>query len=416
MAYRHGVYVSEKDTGLVTPVNCDSALPFIVGVAPVHNLPESVTPPVNEPKLVYNMDEFVKTFGAPAENETASEYGLYQAASVYFERYHVAPVVFVNVFDPSRHVDEEGSPDPEKVQAEDIIGKVESRTLKRTGLSLLHEVYPRYRLTPGLVLAPGFSSIPAVAIAIGAVCDGISGCFRALGIIECPPDLENYTKAPEWLNDNNLADSNLICMFGNLKYNGQIESGSVHLAGVIAKRDSENDDIPFWSPSNSRFYAEAITHNGEELFLTMENAAYLNGNGIVTGLNMIGGLVAWGDQTACYPGITDIKDSSIPIRRMFAWIGNTLILTAWQFVSNPIRRRMIETVQDTFNVWLNGLTAREYILGGRVVFENADNPTTDLMDGKIRFHVYVTPPQAAREIDFILEYDPEYLQTLFAVE
>ena len=35
------------------------------------------------------------------------------------------------------------------------------------------------------------------------------------------------------------------------------------------------------------------------------------------------------------------------------------------------------------------------------------------MGGKVRFHVYVTPPTAAREIVFTLEYDPAYLETLF---
>ena len=129
---------------------------------------------------------------------------------------------------------------------------------------------------------------------------------------------------------------------------------------------------------------------------------------------MVGGLVAWGDQTACYPGVTDVKDASIPIRRMFNWIGNTLVLTAWQKVSNPLRRRLISSICDTFNIWLNGLVAREFILGGRVTFEAKDNGKLDLMGGKVRFHVYVTPPTAAREIVFTLEYDPSYLETLFA--
>ena len=35
------------------------------------------------------------------------------------------------------------------------------------------------------------------------------------------------------------------------------------------------------------------------------------------------------------------------------------------------------------------------------------------MDGIITFHVYVTPPSPAREIEFVLEYDPDYLATLF---
>ena len=109
-----------------------------------------------------------------------------------------------------------------------------------------------------------------------------------------------------------------------------------------------------------------------------------------------------------------MKDTSIPIRRMFNWIGNTLVLTCWQFVSNPVRLRMIETVQETFNIWLNGLVGREFLLGARVTFELADNPTSDLLSGKVRWHVYVSPPQAGRELVFILEYDPAYLNTLFA--
>ena len=58
--------------------------------------------------------------------------------------------------------------------------------------------------------------------------------------------------------------------------------------------------------------------------------------------------------------------------------------------------------------------AREFILGGRVTFEAKDNGKSNLMDGKVHFHVYVTPPTAAREIVFTLEYDPDYLETLFA--
>lgn len=114
-------------------------------------------------------------------------------------------------------------------------------------------------------------------------------------------------------------------------------------------------------------------------------------------------------------GSTDVKDTSIPIRRMFSWVANTLVLTSWQYVSNPLRRRMIETVQDTFNVWLNGLVGREYLLGGRVTFEMADNPTLDMLGGKVRWHIYLAPPQAARELTFVLEYDPSYLSTLYGI-
>ena len=53
------------------------------------------------------------------------------------------------------------------------------------------------------------------------------------------------------------------------------------------------------------------------------------------------------------------------------------------------------------------------LVDSNVEFLDTENPTTDLMDGIVKFHLYVTPPGPAREIDFILEYDTAYLKTLF---
>lgn len=414
--YRHGAFVDEQATSLVPPVEVASALPFVVGTAPVQRLKDKAAP-INEPRLITSFADFVEQFGAPDPDEDSHAYTLYEFAQVYIGRYGMAPAVFVNVFDPAKHLSEDAetpAPDVGKVADADIVGGVDASTGRRTGLALVHEVFPRFRLVPCQILAPGFSASPEVAVSIGAACSNVSGLFRATGIIDLPASIARHSDAPAWLNANNLTDPGLMAFFGQPVYGGAEEWGSTHLAGVIAARDGENDGIPFWSPSNKRLLCNGLRHAGEDLNLTPDEAAFLNGNGIVTALNMVGGLVAWGDQTCAYPGVTDVKDSSIPIRRMFNWIGNTLILTAWQFVSSPLRRRMIETVQDTFNVWLNGLAAREFILGGRVTFEAKENPTTNLMDGKVRFHVYVTPPSAAREITFTLEYDPAYLETLFA--
>lgn len=299
--YRHGVYIEEKATSLVTPVEVNSALPVIVGTAPVHNLPEGVEPPVNTPLLIYNMPDFEARLGKPSPNETAAAFTLYEAAQVYFTRYKVAPIVAINVFDPALHVDGDDAPDVSDVTATDIIGGVSESTGTRTGLALVEEVFPRFRLVPGQVLAPGFSSTPAVALAIGAACRDICGHFRATGIFEVPDTVTRHTDAPAWLNDNNLNDPNLLCMFGSPVYAGVAERGSIHLAGVIAQRDAENSGIPFWSPSNKKLQCEGMSHAGQALHLTPMEAAYLNGNGIVTGLNMIGGLMAWGDQTTAYP-------------------------------------------------------------------------------------------------------------------
>lgn len=410
MAYRHGVYIQETATGVVTPATAESTLPVFVGTAPVQNLAEGTTPPINDPKLIYSLADYYAAFGELKDTDNEEDYTLTQAAKIYLGRYGVAPAVFINVFNPETHAND-GTPAPSKVTATDIIGTV-SDTHQRTGLELVDEVYSRFRLNPGLILAPKYSAEPSVAIAIASKASSAAG-FVALGVIDIPDTVTDYTKAPAWLNDNNLTLEHLAAFYGSAVYNGHIEPGSIHFAGCCGTRDAASDDVPYYSPSNASLMCEGLTHAGKALHFSSAEAAYLNGNGIVTGLNMIGGLRCWGDQLACYPGKTDVKDSSIPIRRMFDWIGNTLILTCWQYVSTPLRRRLIETVQDTFNIWLNGLTAKEYILGGRVAFEQADNSTTDLMDGKVTWHVYVTPPQAARELTFTLEYDPSYLETLF---
>ncbi len=429
--YRHGVFIEERTTSLLTPVTVDSAMPVIVGVAPVHNLPEGVTRPINEPRLIYSMPEFVAQMGSLNDGENKADYTLYQAAEIYLARYKLAPIVAINVFDPAVHGAEQEMevpnpddpenriiknvfvPDPKLVTEEDIIGKAATASAARTGIHLVEEVYPRFRLVPGQVLAPKFSADPTVAIAIGAASRIINGHFKSTGICEVPDSVAHYTNAPAWLNDNNIIDPNMLCSFGSYVYGNAVEPGSIHIAAAIGLRDASSEGVPYWSPSNQRLLVEGMVHAGKELHLTPTEAAYLNGNGIICGLNMIGGIVAWGDQTTAYPSNTDVKDNSIPIRRMFTWIGNSLVLSAWSKVSAPIVRRLVETVEDSFNNWLNGLAAREFILGGRVAFEMVDNPTVDLMSGIVRWHVYVTPPQAARELVFILEYDPGYLSTLF---
>lgn len=433
--YRHGAYIQEEATRLVTPAKAECSLPVVVGCAPVHRLANAPAP-VNDPRLVYSMPEFERLFGKPAKDDDQAQFELWQMANIYFTRYKVAPVVFINVFDPAVHCDTEMVENPEhtgeedqehpariekktpnvsKVTKQDIIGGTDEQH-RRTGLALVDEIFPRFRLTPGIIMSPRWSKDVTVAKAIETSCNSISGFFRASGIIEIPDTVKHHTEAPAYLNDNNLCDQdgNTICQYGDYLYNDVVEPGACHLAGCIGARDRKSDNVPYWSPSNNQIEAEGMTHHGEIIHLTPEEASYINGQGIVTGLNMIGGLKCWGDQTTAYPGNTDVKDSSIPIRRMFTYIGNTLIQTCWQFVSNPVRRRLIETVQDSINYYINGLVGQGYLLGGRCDFEQADNPTSDLLSGIVRWHVYLCPPQAGRELTFILEYDPDYLSTLFA--
>ena len=304
--------------------------------------------------------------------------------------------------------------DPTKVTAEDIIGGVDLVTGKNKGLECVEDVYPKFRLVPGIIICPRFSQNVTVAAIMKAKCYDINGVFSAIAVADIPDtEVSNYTAAAEYKNKKNLIDSSLIVCYPKVSLGGTEYHLSVQLASLMNSTDSQHDSIPYKSPSNERLQMDKTTVNGEEIFLTLDKANYLNSQGIVTALNFSNGWCAWGNRTSIYPSSTDPREDFIPIRRMFNFIKNTLILTYFQKVDMPLTRRLLETIQDSVNLYLNGLTARGALLGGRVEILTPENPTTDLMDGIIRFHIYITPPSPAREIDFIVEYDPDYLATLF---
>ena len=305
--------------------------------------------------------------------------------------------------------------DPAAVTANDVVGGVDVSGNK-SGFELVDECFPRFRIVPGLLLAPGFSSSATLAAVMAAKAANINQEFSAIALIDAPTDtVKLYSAVPEWKNNNNVVDPRQIVCWPLVALDDVVFHLSTQLAGVIDITDSENDDVPYVSPSNHNINATAsVLADGSEVWIAPDTGAYLNGQGVVTSINFIGGWKAWGNRTACYPGNTDAKDAFIPIKRMFSWIGNTLVQTFWSQVDAPLNRRLIDTIVDSANLWLNGLEARQYIIGGRVEFNPDENPAQDLLDGIARFHVYVTPASPAREIDFILEYDPAYLENLFA--
>jgi phage tail sheath protein FI len=473
MPYRHGVYGNEIPTSIVPSVNVEAGIPVVTGVAPV-NLSQREKTPVNEPVLCYTYGEAVKAFGYSTDFEN---YDICEFMSSHFSLFNVAPVVFVNVLDPAEHKaagtpatltvtngeailnqtgiiksslvvkDEAGTTtistftteydddgylhifvdeqttikvefdkiDPSLVVAEDVIGGVGVDGAYK-GLELVNHVFPKFRLVPGQILAPRFSTDSAVAAVMTAKASNINGLFKAMSLVDIPTDtVTDYTKAAEYKNQNNLTSTYQMVTWPKVSLGGKQYRMSTQAAGVVCRTDSINSDIPYVSPSNKNFQADsAVLADGTEITLGLEQANYLNGEGIVTALNFIGGWKLWGNRTGCYPIVTDPKDAFIPVRRMFNWISNTLILTFWQKVDDPTNLRLIETVVDSVNIWMNGLSARGFVLGGRVEFIREENPLTDLIDGKVKFHVYVTPPTPAREIDFLLEFDVSYFSTLFA--
>ncbi len=407
MAFTHGVYTQENATKIYAVREVDSALPFVVGIAPVHNLTADTPKPINDPKLIFNFTEFVNTFGAPGDGEDPSIFGLYEFARVYFTLYNMSPAVFVNVFDPAVHVDLSGNPDPTAVTAADVIGGVDATTGVRTGLELIEEVFPRFGKIVGLILAPGFSHDTTVANALIAKAELINQNFKAMAYIDVPPDVQTSTDAVAF--KQSFGSPHAVFFWPYAKEGDREVPLSIHAAGLTAKVDFENGGVPYESPSNKELF---IT--GPKKVFPIQEANYLNEQGICTVNRIITGWKLWGNRTSAFPGITDIKDSFIACRRMANWIENNLVVNTWQKVDDPMNKRFIETVKDSTNIWLNGLVGRQMLLGARVEFLEEENPITDLANGIIRFHIYYLSPPPAETIEFILEVDLNYFKELFS--
>ncbi|MBP2655408.1 MAG: hypothetical protein H6Q73_2977 [Firmicutes bacterium] len=302
-----------------------------------------------------------------------------------------------------------------QVTSSDIIGGVDTSTGAYTGMELINQVFPKLRLVPTLICAPYWSTKPGVAAVMEAKAASINGIFKAMALVDIPTDtVTKYSDAPAWKEDNNYTYARQVVCWPKVKLDDYVFHMSTQLAGLIALLDSDNDDIPYESPSNKSLQMDSmVLDDGTEVTLGMEEANYLNGQGITTALNFIGGWKLWGNRTGVYPSSTDPKDAFISIRRMFDWQGNEFIQTYWSKVDKPVNRVLIEALLDAENIRLNGLASRGYILGGRMEFTTADNSTTDLESGIINFHTYITPPTPAEEIVNTLEYDTDYLSTLF---
>ena len=303
---------------------------------------------------------------------------------------------------------------PGNVAASDIIGGVDRTTGKYKGLELVSRVYPKFALVPGLIAAPGFSHLPEVAAVMVNKSQSINGLFYAQAVVDLPDTILNYTDIPEWKNTHNYTSAHMIACWPKISLGEKKYHLSTQLIGLMNLIDSQNEDIPYVSPSNNNLQMDAcINSNGEEINLGLDEANYLNSQGIVTALNWSGGWRAWGNRTAIYPASSDVKDCFIPIRRMFDYLRNDFVTTFWQEVDAPVNRRLIRTIINSYNVRLNGLVAREMLLGGRIEFLDSENPTTDLLNGTIKFHIYITPPLPAETIEGIFEFDVENLNALF---
>lgn len=472
MSINHGITVLEQATGVRPPVTASAAMPVFFGTAPVHRTANPAAA-VNRPIVCFSFADAVAQLGYSDDWEN---FTLCEAMSRQFRAYSVAPAVFVNVFnselgktagsenilvvngraslvnemvDPSTLTVQGGEIEvdytvtltnygldinvlpggslaaqpsvmanfmvvnPGTVTKTHIIGGIDPATGARTGIELVDDVFPKTRLVPGILAAPGWNDIE-VSLKLQAKAASINNLFGCMAVVDVPDSAgPTFRDIPSWKEQSGLSSKFCIVCWPRVSVGNRTVHLSTDITGRLGLRDAEMGDIPYASPSNRPLQITGMSWRGKEITHDQQVANYIESCGIVTTLNWTGGWVAWGNYTAAYPGNTDPKDMWIAIRRMFNWVRNSIILSYWQRIDLPIRRVLIDDIVTSCNMWFDGLVSSGALLGGRIEFPPELNPATSLMSGKIVFRVFICPPVPAAEIEFQLEYDPQYLSTLF---
>lgn len=301
--------------------------------------------------------------------------------------------------------------DPTAVTKANIIGTYNSSTGVETGLEVLRQVYPKFGMTPGLLLAPGWSQDADVAAVLAAKCEEINGYFSC----ECLVDIDSgasgariYTDVKTKKDAMGLSSPHVLALWPCVKSGEKVLAASAIMAALTARTDALNDDVPNLSPSNKAVGISGTCLADEtEVTLDQVQGNVLNGGGVCTFIN-VNGWRSWGNNSAAYPAVTDPKDRWWACRRFFSWWGNSFIQTYAQRVDNPANYRLIESIVDSENI-----RGQSYVpdkcAGIRIEYLESENTVTDLLDGKIRFHQYLAPYTPAEDILNVLEFDTEAL-------
>ena len=309
---------------------------------------------------------------------------------------------------------------PAGVTRADIVGGVDGKTGKETGLELVRHIYPKLGMVPGILLAPGWSQDAVVAAALQAKTEAINGNFECVTYLDIAADETGatvYTDVLEAKQRLGASGTHAAAFWPMCAVGDKVYFMSAMAAALTAYNDASNGDVPYDSPSNHSLRITAtVLADGTEVVLDRQQANdVLNANGVITAINE-GGFNLWGNNTAAYPSTSDPKDRWLATRRFFNWDGNNFILTYRQKVDRPGNKRLIQSIVDSQNIIGNGYVARDYCAGYKTVFLESENPVTELLAGHLTVHTYLAPYVPSEFIENRREYDVSALEAAMGGE
>lgn len=301
---------------------------------------------------------------------------------------------------------------PAGVTAGDIVGGVTEEGI-RTGIELLDEVYSRFQVVPDIISAPRYSSEPAVAAALETKAELIGDLLNAVAVI----DIES--KETMKIADVKAAKDKLgaftrwavLCWPKVLMAGCEIYASAV-VASMLQYVSTINGGVPT-SPDNKAIPIDGVVlEGGRELHLTQKQVNnYLNAVGVLS-FSYIGGWKCWGNNTAAYPDNQEPNNRFIKCVMLSNYIENRFKTEYLSLIGADGSYKMVDSVVGNYNADLNALSP-DYLAGASVVFDKAENPLAEIMEGHFRFHTRYADYTPVEYIENTFTWDSQILQAAF---
>lgn len=407
--FLHGVETITIDSGSKPIRVVKSAVIGIVGTAPIQSVLEADRT-INKPVLLLNEMAAVKYFGA----ETAG-YTLPTALRAVFKK-GAATVVAINVFDPATHLTE-AEPDPTTVTNAQLIGTVDAGG-NRTGMQAWLNSYALFGFKPKILIAPGYSTIPAIRTELEALADRLHGIVYA--DIPAGTTVQGAIEArgPSGTVNLNTSSRRTMLFYPHLQVYDAVADDialqpcSSFAAGIRAWKDLEYGY--WWSSSNTQI--DGIV--GIERPLTAEindptsEVNALNEVGITTVFNSFGtGFRLWGNRSAAWPSETGPEVFEC-IMRTGDVIGESIEYSMLQFIDRPLNNALIDAICESVRGFQRKLIGDGAILDGTCWYDPADNPIEELALGHLTLRYDFMPPTPLERLTFKRSLNLDYLKEL----
>ena len=290
----------------------------------------------------------------------------------------------------------------------------------RTGFKCFLDAYNQLGAKPKILIAPGYSSLNAVAVDMLSNAD----YYRAYALIDAPTgttvDAAINGRGPAGtINFNTSSKRAILLEPGNMQaYDPATDSTvnrpySAFYAGVMSEQDNTNG---YWfSPSNCEIKGVL----GSEIPITAAindpntEANALNAQGIVTVFNSgASGIRTWGNRSAAFPSTTD-PVNFISVGRTADIVHESIEEAMLPFVDLPITNGVIDSIKQSVQAFINVLIGRGALeVGSAITYDPALNPPTQVAAGQLVFSLTFMPPPPLERITFNSFIDVSLLKSI----